>query len=77
MWWLFVILVMALLADICGIYQLVEIAKKKGHYLDGAGALWLIGLFGTLFMLVFIVIALPDWSDRVPHTSKADALPEV
>ena len=73
---------LVLVADICGIYQLVEIAKKKGHYRNGAGVLWFIGIFGTLFMVGFVVAALPDWSGKsgagtANSSNDHDALPEV
>lgn len=65
-------------ANICGVAELVRIAKAKGHYTDGAGTLWFIGLFGTALMVGLIVCALPDRAAPAPsEKTDEDALPEV
>lgn len=69
---------LAIAANIYGVAELIKIAREKGHYTDGAGTLWFIGLFGTALMVGLIVCALPD---RAAPASGAprdeDALPEV
>ena len=74
---LFVIIVLLLVAELLAIAQLVQIAKMKGHYTDGAGLLWFIGIFSTVIMVAIIVALLPDRGDRAPQPSEANALPEV
>ena len=48
---------LAIVANICGVAELVKIARAKGHYTNGAGILWFIGLFGTALMVGLIVCA--------------------
>lgn len=65
-------------ANICGVAELVKIARAKGHYTNGAGILWFIGLFGTALMVGLIVCALPDRAAPAPSAkTDEDALPEV
>lgn len=65
-------------ANICGVAELVKIAKAKGHYTDGAGTLWFIGLFGTALIVGLIVCALPDRAATATiENTDEDALPEV
>lgn len=69
---------LAIAANICGVAELVKIAKSKGHYTDSAGTLWFIGLFGTAFMVGLIVCALPDRAAPAPSAkTDEEALPEV
>lgn len=69
---------LAIAANICGVAELVKIAKAKGHYTDGAGTLWFIGLFGTALMVGLIVCALPDKAAQATSAPRnEDALPEV
>lgn len=69
---------LAIAANICGVAELVKIAKAKGHYTDGAGILWFIGLFGTALMVGLIVCSLPDRAATAPiEKTDEDALPEV
>lgn len=65
-------------ANICGVAELVKIARAKGHYTNDAGILWFIGLFGTALMVGLIVCALPDRAAPAPSAkTDEDALPEV
>lgn len=69
---------LAIAANIYGVAELVKIAKAKGHYTNGAGALWFIGIFGTALMVGLIVCALPDRAAPVSSAPRdEDALPEV
>ena len=69
---------LAIAANICGVAELVKIARTKGHYTNGAGILWFIGLFGTALMVGLIVCALPDRAAPTPSAQRdEDALPEV
>lgn len=69
---------LAIAANICGVAELVKIARAKGHYTNDAGILWLIGLFGTALMVDLIVCALPDRASPAPSAkTDEDALPEV
>ena len=69
---------LAIAANICGVAELVKIARAKGHYNNGAGILWFIGLFGTALMVGLIVCALPDRAAPAPSAkTDEDALPEV
>lgn len=69
---------LAIAANIWGVAELVKIARVKGHYTDGAGILWFIGLFGTAFMVGLIVCALPDRAAPAPSVPRdEDTLPEV
>lgn len=79
-----VFLVLMFVANICGIWQLIKIAQSKGHFTEGAGLLWFIGLCGTSFMLGLIVCAMPDLSNdkaagamQLDSGSYSDELPEV
>lgn len=85
---MWVLVIVLIIANICGVYQLIKIAKDKGHFTEGAGMLWFIGLFGTSFMLGLIVCALPDRSgetnlqpktatNHFGGTDTTDELPEV
>lgn len=74
------IFLLPFVANILGVSELIRIAKAKGHYIDGAGLLWFIGLCGTALVLGLIVCALPDRAIPATQTSYArndDALPEV
>lgn len=69
---------LAIAANICGVAELVKIGRAKGHYTNGAGILWFIGLFGTALMVGLIVCALPDRAAPAPSAQRdEDALPEV
>ena len=69
---------LAIVANIWGVAELVKIARAKGHYTVGAGTLWFIGLFGTALMVGLIVCALPDRAAPAPSAPRdEDALPEV
>ena len=69
---------LAIAVNICGVAELVKIAKAKGHYTDGAGILWFIGLFGTALMVGLIVCSLPDRAATASiEKNDEDALPEV
>lgn len=69
---------LAIAANIYGVAELIKIAREKGHYTDGAGTLWFIGLFGTALMVGLIVCALPDRAAPAPSAQRdEDALPEV
>ncbi len=50
---------------------LIKVAKDKGHYLDSAALLWVIGIFCTPIVLGIYVIALPDRSVPVPVAQPA------
>ena len=74
------IFLLPFVANILGVSELIKIAKIKGHYADGAGLLWFIGLCGTALVLGLIVCALPDRAIPMaptPRTYDDDALPEV
>lgn len=74
------IFLLPFVANILGVSELIRIAKAKGHYTDGAGLLWFIGLCGTALMLGLIVCALPDRgipATRTSYTRNDDTLPEV
>lgn len=69
---------LAIAANVYGVAELIKIARAKGHYTDGAGALWFIGIFGTALMLGLIVCALPDRAAPSPSAPRdEDVLPEV
>lgn len=51
-----------LVAWIMAIAMLVKMAKEKGHYRDGAGMLWFVGLFASPIVLGLYVAALSDKS---------------
>ena len=77
-----IVLALALVANICATYQLIKVAKEKGHYTDGAGLLWFIGLCGTPFTLGLLVCALPDRGAAASRlagasTDETEELPEV
>lgn len=77
-----IVLIIALVANICATYELIKVAQEKGHYTDGAGLLWFIGLCGTPFTLGLLVCALPDrgaGASRLAGTStdETEELPEV
>ena len=77
-----IVLALALVANICATYQLIKVAKEKGHYADGAGLLWFIGLCGTSFVLGLLVCALPDRGAGASRlagasTDETEELPEV
>lgn len=77
-----IVLALALAANICTTYQLIKVAKEKGHYTDGAGLLWFIGLCGTPLVLGLLVCALPDRGAAASgltgaSTDEAEELPEV
>ena len=74
---LLVLLIVVLVADIMAVALLVKAAKMKGHYTEGAGILWFIGLFGTMFMLGLVVASLPDRSGGVTPGAAADELPAI
>lgn len=75
---IFFLPLLAIAANICGAAELVKIARAKGHYTNGAGILWFIGLFGTALMVGLIVCALPDRAAPVSSAPRdEDALPEV
>lgn len=75
---IFFLPLLAIAANICGVAELIKIAREKGHYTDGAGILWFIGLFGTALMVGLIVCALPDRAAPAPSAkTDEDALPEV
>lgn len=57
------------------IHSFVEVAKMKGHHQDGAGTLWLIGLFASPIVLGLYAAALPDRA--APPAAKADELPAI
>lgn len=42
------------------IYLLVEAAKEKGFHRDGAGMLWLVGIFASPIVLGLYTASLPD-----------------
>lgn len=75
---IFFLPLLAIAANICGVTELVKIARAKGHYTNGAGILWFICLFGTALMVGLIVCALPDRAAPTPSAkTDEDALPEV
>lgn len=53
-----------LVAWIMAIAMFVEIAEEKGHYRNGAGLLWFVGLFASPIVLGLYVAALPDKKQR-------------
>ena len=74
------IFLLPFVANILGVSELIKIAKIKGHYADGAGLLWFIGLCGTALVLGLIVCALPDRvapMASAPRAHDDNALPEV
>lgn len=61
---LFVLLLLVSLAAwLVAINLFVDLAKEKGHFKDGAGTLWFIGLFATPIVVGLYVVALPDKSN--------------
>ncbi len=75
---IFFLHLLAIAANICGVAELVKIARAKGHYTNDAGILWFIGLFGTALMVGLTVCALPDRAAPAPSAkTDEDALPEV
>ena len=76
---LVILLLVIAAANICATYVLVKTAKEKGHYCNDSWILWFIGLCGSMFMLAFIVLALPDHSTTTQQSipSSVNQLPEV
>ena len=72
------VLFVVLAAWIAAIFKLVEAAQEKGHYKDGAGILWFIGIFATPIVVGLITASLPDRSERtVAVTVPASAAPKA
>lgn len=55
-----IILIILFIVSLIAISQLVDAAKMKGHYRDGAGVLWVIGILFSPVVLGLLVAALPD-----------------
>jgi hypothetical protein len=63
------ILIMVVVAQFIAISTLIGIARDKGHWQDGAGLAWIIGLFGHVITLGLIVCALPDRKSEATNTA--------
>lgn len=56
----FIVGIVMLIAWLMAVSKLVELAKDKGHFKDGTGMLWFMGIFASPIVLGIYVIALPD-----------------
>ena len=55
-----VLFILTIVAYFLSIGLLIRAIKEKGHHTQGAGKLWLVGIFGTPMTLALYAIALPD-----------------
>ena len=73
-----IVSILYLAAALAAITLFTDIAKMKGHYKDGTGVLWFIGLFATPICLGLLVAALPDRGQTsTVSSSAAGSLPRV
>ena len=59
---LYLLLAIVLVAWIMAVYHLIKAGEAKGHFKNGAGAFWFIGLFASPIVLGLYIVALPDRS---------------
>lgn len=66
-----VVLIAVVVAFLMATNLFIEAAKRKGHYENGAGLLWFIGIFATPIAVGLYVLSLPDLKDHTEAKQEA------